>query len=212
MGLIRRMLLVLVVFALLCLGMYWIHLRFGLATNDTISLVGTLAVVVAVLGYVIDKRPKCHVSNAYATLGEHDGWVTFHFEAHILNSGNAPDTLQRVDYSFYHREQGQVPLSLIFGGRILMENRGQILPISLAPGITYFVETKEMFGADSPRGRQVSSRNDNDEYIFRCNFIFEQSRSVIVRVHPHDYTQLNRTAARRLEKRLDIQWMRSEPS
>jgi hypothetical protein len=196
-------------FLLLAMSAYWFHARFGLSLGDALALVGLIGVAAALIPPARLFGGECHVSNVYVELGGQD-WITFHFEAHVLNSGKELDVLKRVRYVFYHRQSGLFPLLLIFGAREIDRREGQILPCPLKPGQTYFVETKDSFDSDSPRGKRLTVEgNEYSDYTILCKFIFARSRSVTVRAHPHTLEPPDRFRSWLEEQRLRLTWDRT---
>jgi hypothetical protein len=183
------------------------HHYFALSAADSIGIAAVVAAVVgaaAALAPLQPKRGHCEVVHTYLELGGQE-WITFHFEAHVLNSGTDSEVLKEIHYVFYNRESGLFPVSLIFGARDLNEASGQILPYSLAPGHKYMVEASDNFLADSALGRRLEKEaKERSDYVLRCKFIFAHSRPVTVRVHPHSLDPPDPVQAELDERRLGL--------
>ena len=185
------------------------HFYFALSTADTIALAAFVAAAVgaaAALIPVLEGRSRGEVTRPYFELGEDEGWIKFHFEAYVLNSGGSADILREVECLFYHVRTGTFPISLIFGAREVEQPTGHILPHDLRPGQTYFVEAREHFSVDSNGGKRLKEEYQNrDDYVLRCRFIFDKSRAVVVRVHPHDLNPVNAEQAEIKERQLGLE-------
>ncbi len=181
-----RVAMLVVATAVLLFAAYWAHLRFNLdlgVTSAVVGLVGVAAGLVAL--YAPKPRRQCLISDPYFTITHPDGddFVHFTVEAKLLNAGEQATVLREVRCLFYRRDGAVGQLGLLFGARDIQAASGQILPMSLAPGVTYLAEGKDHVGDSSPLARFVLS-GEIEDFVLRCSFRFAQGRPIILRLRP----------------------------
>lgn len=181
-----RVAMLVVATAVLVAAAWWGHLRFNLdlgVTSAVVGLVGVAAGVVAL--YAPKPRRQCLVSDPYFTITRPagDNFLHFSVEAKLLNAGEQAVVLREVKALFYRRDGTVGELGLLFGARDLQAASGQILPMSLAPGVSYLVEGKDHVGDGSPLARFVLA-GEYEDFLLRCSFRFAQGRPITIRLRP----------------------------
>lgn len=103
----------------------------------------------------------------------------YSFEAMLINEGDTPDVLHRVDHQLYNINFGFIRSLFTCGGRDIATNTGHVLPIECRPRVSYKAEG---FGTIGVKHNLYHRYNHYPEdYILRCRFVFGIAKSVTIR-------------------------------
>jgi hypothetical protein len=179
-----------------CVGLIgltiWLTHYFELVTAVAITgIIGTAATVAALVGESKRQR-KAHfsVSDAWLQLRGGDDYIwSYDFSAVVVNDGDEPDVLTRIDPQFYHERFGFIRSELICGGKPITATTGHVLPISCAAQVTYQVEGNGIMVIIHPIMQRVVAITGWEGYILRCTFRFAHARPITIRATRNGLSQ-----------------------
>lgn len=148
------------------------------------GLVGAATGLLALVDFGVSRKaPRVRVVDAYFHFRENKVY-TFSLQADLMNEGDHPDILKDVEAVFYRPDVGFFRPILVCGAKELMKPQGQVLPVELAPRITYRMEGKGSVGGTLDKLDVLHEGSGLGNVVLRCRFTFAAARPVIVRLKP----------------------------